>query len=156
MKLTDTTTLGDARAALRASAASGAACPLCKQYVKVYHRKLNSNMARWLIRFHRATSGNCQWTHATHTVKTLNSEEYSKLAHWKLIEKSGDHVGYWRETALGAAFVRNEVRVESHAVVYNGECLRLEGDPVSIVTVLEEHFDYLELMQDPQESNEPQ
>lgn len=156
MRLDDSTSLGDARAALRAHAASGEDCPLCKQYVKVYRRKLNSNMARWLIRFHHATSGNRQWTHATHAVWTQLGEEYSKLAHWHLIEKHPDRVGFWRETELGVAFVLNEISVESHAVVYDGECLRLDGTPVSIVTVLGKHFDYAELMRERPESNEPQ
>lgn len=156
MELGDSVTLGDARARVRARAAAGVDCPLCRRKVKVYRRKLNSNMVGWLARFHKATDGNCEWAHATHVVDTRNSEEYSKLAHWGLIEKHPKTVGFWRETSLGVAFLRDKARVPTYAVVYNRECLHVEGDPISVREALGRPFRIDELMQERPLSREPQ
>lgn len=160
MENMDSVTVAEARDELREKAAKGETCPLCRQYVKVYRRKLNAGMARWLIRFHRATGGSCKWIHATHV--KLDGEpvsevgcEYSKLAHWALIEQHPEQVGLWRETPAGAKFVGNDSHVLSHAVVYDNRCLRLDGEPVCIVEVLGRKFNYFELMNERPPSNEP-
>ena len=160
MENMDLVTVAEARDALREHAAKGERCPLCKQYVKVYRRKLNAGMVRWLIRFHRATGGSGKWIHATHV--KLDGEpvsevgcEYSKLAHWGLIEQHPERSGLWRETVDGMAFAMNQWTVLSHAVIYDNRCLRLDGDPVKIIEALGAKFDYWELMGERPPSNEP-
>ncbi len=152
----DETTLGEARDWLRERAPKGEKCPCCRQYVRVYRRKLNSGMARWLIRFHLQTWASKNWHHATHITERAMGEEYSKLAHWKLLEHHPERVGYWRLTDLGTRFALNEQRVQSHAVIYDNRCIRLDGDPVSIVTALGRKFNYNELMAERPGSREPQ
>ena len=152
----DTATLGQARDWLRREAKAGARCPCCRQYVKVYRRKLNSSMARALIHFHKSVGS--EWFHADAVIKKMRGSrgDYCKLVHWGLIERSVDeHSGWWKITVLGLAFVQNRTTVKSHAVLYDGKVLRLEGDPVSIVTTLGKHFDYSELMAERPLAREP-
>ena len=49
----DSDSLGTAREWLRSQAKDGARCPCCRQYVKVYRRKLNSSMSRALMIMYR-------------------------------------------------------------------------------------------------------
>lgn len=75
------------------------------------------------------------------------------LRHWGLIEEhvekreDGGRAGVWRVTLTGEAFLlRHGASVPQYAVVYNDECLRLEGEQVTIRDALGSAFDYDELM----------
>ena len=46
-------TLEEAKNWLRARIAKGATCPLCHKYAKLYKRKLNSGMAKFLLDFYK-------------------------------------------------------------------------------------------------------
>ena len=146
-------TLEEARDWLRGQSATGARCPCCRQFVKVYRRKLNSSMARWLIRWHRATEGDCQF-HKSSIIHS-SSGEWGVLRNWTLIEPNDDW-SMWRQTEIGRLFVENRAVVPSHAVIYDNRCLRVEGDSISIVRSLGRKFDYNELMGERPISGEPQ
>jgi len=159
---TDGMTLEEAREWLRKRIDKGAKCPCCRQFVKVYRRKLNSSMARALIHFY--THSPTQWFHADTAMKTMPGSrgDYVKLAYWSLIESKVDQdpdarAGWWRVTSLGRKFVLNDgTTVDSHAVLYDGIVLRRDGDPISIVAALGRHFNYNELMAERPFSLEPQ
>ena len=78
--------------------------------------------------------------------------EGGKLRYWGLaVEESeeredGGRSGWWMLTPLGVGFVKNLVRVPSHARVYDGRLLGLVGENVNIVDCLGEKFSYVELM----------
>jgi hypothetical protein len=148
----DSVTLGEARSWLRDRAAKGERCPCCRQNVKVYRRKLNAGMAAWLIRFMLATRYG-EWRHFRATAR--GSGDWSILRFWGLIEKSEDEVGVWRVTKLGRDFASRRVLVLSHAVIYDNQCLRLDGDPITVVNALGRKFDYQELMRERPYSNQP-
>ncbi len=145
-------TLTEARQWLRARQDVGAKCPCCKQLVKVYHRKLNTGMARSLIAMYRAPKDDPDgWVHVP-TALDARSREEGKLRYWGLVEESaeerydGGRAGWWQLTPTGLEFVLGRCSVRERAVVYDGRCLRLEGDPITIFGALGKRFNYNELM----------
>ena len=154
-EIIDSSTLGEARDWMRDHASKGDRCPCCRQFVKVYRRKLNSGMAAWLIRFHRATDSDRQYHDAIRTV-ARGAGDWSLLSHWGLVGPHPDKPGFWRETLLGVRFVHRITSVRSHAVLYDGHLLRLDGDPVEIEWCLGNRFNYDELMGERPRSEEPE
>lgn len=150
MPLPDATRLDVARDWTRKHAEEGVECPLCTQHVKVYKRTLNSGMARSLIQIFRVAGAG--WCHVPTQIGARSREE-GKLVYWGLLEESpvprddGGRAGWWRLTAKGEAFVRQQITVPSHARVYNGKCLSLIGNPITIQDALGKKFNYNDLMQ---------
>lgn len=149
MTFTDGMTLGEARDELRELVDHGHRCPLCTQFAKVYRRKLNSGMAVSLIRMYRRAG--LGWVNVPDEIGARSREE-GKLRYWGLVEEAGElrddggRAGWWRVTPDGAAFVLLRARVPKYARVYDGRCLGLGGDLVTIRDCLGERFDYGELM----------
>lgn len=145
-----TATLAQLKAWLRTKVDKGGTCPVCEQHVQVYRRKLNSGMARSLIQMYRA--GGRDYIHLPTTIGARSREE-GKLRYWGLVEEApveredGGRAGYWRVSAVGELFVLGQTKVYSHARVYNGKCLGLVGDMISIQDALGSRFDYRELME---------
>lgn len=133
----------------RNQAEKGTTCPVCTQHVKVYKRPLNSGMARSLIAIYVVAGRD--WCHIPTQIGARSREE-GKLAYWGLLEESpvprddGGKAGWWQITAKGEAFVQQQIKVPSHARVYNGRVLDLRGNPISIVDALGKKFNYNELM----------
>lgn len=147
---TDDMTLAEAKAILRQLVDEGEKCPLCTQLAKVYRRKVNAGMARSLIEMYRV-GGTLDWVHVPTQIGARSREE-GKLAYWGLVEEEtakredGGRAGYWRVTAKGVRFVREKIKVPKYARVYDGRCLGLTGDEVSIREALGSKFSYDELM----------
>jgi hypothetical protein len=150
----DSDSLGDARAWLREQVTTGgASCPCCRQFAKIYRRRLHSGMARALVLMYRAHG--CDWQDKTQTLRGVGSaaRDESLLRFWGLIEEDprrredGGRMGWWRVTEAGANFVEGRTRAASHVVVYNGSKIRLDAEKtISIREALGENFNYDELM----------
>lgn len=144
-----TTQLHQLRTWLLGKAEEGATCPLCHQHVKIYKRKLNSGMARSLILMYRA--GGLNYIHLPTTIGSRSREE-GKLRYWGMVEEEttlrpdGGRAGYWRVTPVGELFIQGKMTVYSHARIYNGRCMGLVGEQVSIKDALGSKFSYDELM----------
>ena len=149
----DDETLGAAREWLRHRVDEGAICPCCTQFAKVYRRRIHHTMARDLVILHQAVGS--EWSHVADVIaqngRTFGGD-FGKLTYWGLTEElqekreDGGRAGWWRITPLGHRFVLREVRVPKYARVYDGRCLSLTGEPVSITDALGDKFDYDELM----------
>lgn len=146
----DDMTLGEARALLRDLVDEGAECPCCRQFAKVYKRKIHSRMARDLIQFYRAHWGG--WGHSTETLGAT-APDFVKLAYWGLVEAmpgeredGSSRVGLWRVTPKGVNFLFARITVPKYARIYDGRCLGFTGDPVMIGDALGKKFRYDELM----------
>lgn len=133
----------------------GVTCPCCGQFAKIYRRKLNSAMACGLMAFYEKTLGSDEYSHVpSHTDMSRLGGDWAKLAHWGLIEEMPEerddgckHAGWWRITSHGRQFVRNQVRVPSHILLFNQEMLSLDRTSmIGIREALGNHFDYDELM----------
>lgn len=147
----DEMTLAEAKVELRQLVDGGHECPLCTQLAKVYRRKVNAGMARSLIEMYRVGGLEREWVHVPTQIGARSREE-GKLAYWGLVEEEtakredGGRAGYWRVTEKGVQFVRARIKVPKYARVYDGRCLSLTGDEVTIREALGSKFNYDELM----------
>lgn len=149
MSITDSHTIAQGKAWLRAKLSTGAPCPLCTQHAQTYRRKINSGMARSLIHMYR-TAGT-GWVHVK--VIGAGSREEGKLAYWGLVEEQlgtglhGGRAGYWRVTHKGVAFIRKEIRVPKYARIYNGKVVGFDhAGGTDIIEALGTRFDYDDLL----------
>lgn len=153
----DSLTLGEARKQLLASSEKGAHCPCCNQHVKIYKRKLNSNMAEFLcslVRNYKAKEllgdADGMWVHFKEC--KLTGLDYSYLAVWGLtvtktnLDSTKKGSGLWKPTQKGIDFAGGRVSVPSHAFIYNNEVLEWSDTLVYLRDVFDRHFDYAELM----------
>lgn len=150
---TEDMTLAEARPLLHEHTTKGIDCPVCEQFAKVYKRQINSTQAAALVVIHREVGRD--WAHLPTLRMHLapnHSNEEPKLRHWGLLEpwdgrrQDGGRSGLWRLTDEGEAFVLGRLLVPRFAHVFDGRCLGLSGDPVSIKDALGSKFDYRELM----------
>lgn len=153
-------TLDEARDEFRAQLLKGkhVECPCCDRRVKIYRRKLNAGMALlmlWAYRYTEKKRPANGWIHVSKVLLggkvNAVAQEYSKLRFWGLLvpaESDGSSIhGHWRVTDAGARFARGEVRIPSHAIVYDNHLLELDSTKlVSIRDALGDRFDFGELM----------
>jgi len=146
---------------LRQRLFSGAPCPCCLGLAKIYRRKLHASIARAAIfLWHCGGDAAEGWVDVAEQAAArrrpdiTRSREHNKLAYWTLAEMYGGdgatgarYDGKWRLTDSGRLFVTRRLTVPSHAVIYDGRVLELDGSQVDIVAALGKKFDYWELMQ---------
>lgn len=139
---------------MQKAANGGCKCPVCEQTVKIYRRRINSNIARALIAMYRQ-HGVGAWFHIRDVGRSYSTAgEFAFLRFYGLIEKKehteGDEgkksSGYWKLTDLAGKFVRKEVLLSKYIKLYNGACLGFEGGDISIEACLQNKFDYNDLM----------
>lgn len=154
----------DVRNYILSSRDEGVKCPCCERFSKVYRRSITSSMAYalYLIYCHSANTGK-KWLHVPSFLSdsvsknagaTSRGGDWAKLGYWDLLqehhdvrEDGGKHVGWWRITDLGEAFVEGKVKIPKHAVVYNQTLMALDtGELVSFEESLKNRFNYDELM----------
>lgn len=152
----DDMTLAVARDKLRELVYEGHDCPLCTQMAKVYRRNLTSVATRAMIALYREYGtgyGHLPDAVRKHAPGVANQGGYANLAqHWGLIEdecsrrEDGGRTGFWRVTRAGEQFLRGEVTVPKYVLLYNGRCLKREGEAVGVRDALGKRFNYYELM----------
>lgn len=105
-KLPITATIHEAKKQLRENWEQGVECPCCTQFVKLYHRKLNTGVTLFLIGLYKLDPNGGEYFHAKQVLEKIGgfttSRDYAILEHWKLIEampNDGDESkrtsGYW-------------------------------------------------------------
>ena len=149
-------TLAQAREHLLVQLDEGGPCPCCGQFAKRYWRGLNSTMARGLMWLVKASGRDFQWIHVNvdgPSWLTSKGGTLATMAHWGLIEekpkdekKESRTSALWRPTVRGIRFVRNQVLVPSHVLLYNNRVEGCSEGTISIVEALGKKFDYTELM----------
>lgn len=152
----DGMTLTEARDVLRELVDEGHECPCCRQFAKVYRRKISSSMAAAIIRLtHAAPAG--EPVELVAVLEHRQIADTSKLRHWGLLEEvrgrredGSDRVGVWIVTPAGRAFAANELTVTKYRYLYGGRLVfsdeRDHGPHVSIIDCLGSRFNYSELM----------
>lgn len=129
-------------------------CPVCGQKVKLYRRKLNSGMARALIRLylherhHPGTSMDYRNWNARGEAR-----EHSLMRFWHLIEPDPDRVGYWRITDVGLRFidlsrgaVAHPPRLPRAIWHFNNRCYGYTVEETTLRRALGDKFDLDELL----------
>lgn len=156
-------TLNEARQELNRGLDKGVRCQCCGQFAKIYRRKLNSGMARWLIALYQASIAKPEqpFFHVNSLMKivaaqsqniTYGSSDFGKLRHWEMIEEKPNadvtkkQSGYWKITDDGKAFVRRQRKVQKYVLLYNNNCVGFDGPDISIIDSLGSHFSYSDLM----------
>jgi len=157
----DTQSLKEARDILFASIPEGVTCPCCKQYAKLYTRKLNSGMARALIKLaivqQRISPNLIERYNVFVDVSKirLRGGDYAKLRWWKLIEQKilredekeeKRDSGKWRVTRRGFDFVEGKISVSREVMIYNNQNFGFSNDEIKIQNALSSKFNYSELM----------
>lgn len=139
---------------LRAEFDKGCECPACGQFVRQYRRRIGSPQCRGLILLYSIhTKRETEWVHIREIVKEVNVHgDFAKMVYWNLIEekpntdKDKKSSGLWKITDLGKKFVKNEIKIPSHALVYNGKCNGMSETQTDIIESLGKTFNYNELM----------
>jgi tRNA(His) 5'-end guanylyltransferase len=146
-------TIQEAKIYLRENFDKGVNCPCCGQFVKLYKRKLNSVMARCLIKMTSLQNG---YNHVREIVKGISdtgTNDFSKLKYWGLIEEMNNDdldkktSGYWRLTKQGLLFAKNQINVPKYAEIYNTKLIGFSAEQTNIIDSLGTKFNYNELMQ---------
>ena len=148
-------TLDEAKQWLRKRLTKGARCPLCHQYAKLYKRKLNTGLAKFLLDLYKIGRHE-EYHHIAsllHFKTKTSGTDFYILKFWELIEEKSKDInadtktsGYWKITCKGIAFVEQRLKVPSHVCLYNGRLFGFEGEKVTIGQCLGERFSYSELM----------
>lgn len=147
---TELTSLARVRDWLQARLRDGARCPACDQYARVYRRPIPHSSVLALARLDHASWADGNFVHLP-TLLGHRADE-AKLAYWGLIQEEahgrpdGGRAGYWRVTTLGHDWLRGHATVPKYALIYNAECLGLEGDQVTAEQCVGNKFDLRELM----------
>lgn len=130
-------------------------CPCCNRLVKVYPRKLNSNMARFLILLVREYKKYPRYykTRELYPKDNKACSDGSYLVHWGLVDKADRSnqamapAGTYRPTEKGLRFAHGLERVPSHAHVIPPNTLVGWSDKTTdIKQALGKKFNYDELM----------
>jgi len=141
-------TLDDAILELEEGKAKGIICPCCKQFAKIYNRKLNSAMAYSLILVAKYFEENPNETSVhveQYLSKTTRATDFYKLRFWGMIEET-DKTSYWRVSQKGFDFVNNKIKAPKKVAIYNNQFIGESEEQTSIVDALGDNFDFPELM----------
>jgi len=147
--------LWQARTELLEDIEDGATCPCCGQLAKVYKRKLNREMARWLVWLvgkYINSSGHIPSVWIDVKDSKVRGGDYAKLALWGLAKRKpveegskSRTSGLWQPTAQGIDFALGRRRVPSHLYIYNNTVVRESEVKTSIKETLGDGFDYQEV-----------
>lgn len=151
MVVGESTTLTEAKEWLRVQVwDGGAACPCCERRAQVYHRSLNSGMARSLIAIYKK-GGTSNFVYIPTSISARSREE-GKLRYWGLLEEErtrrpdGGRAGWWRVTERGREFILRQITVPKYVYEWDGKRIKFDGPEIDIRTALGTKFNYEELM----------
>ena len=120
---------------------------------QVYKRKLNSGMARVLIRLYRL-GGASRWVNVSELFPgvTHRGGEWSRTRFWMLVEPRDRRTidknakGDWSLTPWGVEFVMGQARVPRYVFIWDNNPFRFSKETTSIGESLGDRFDYASLM----------
>ena len=134
----------------------GTTCPCCGQRCKIYKRKLNHQMARFLIWMVRSYEQNIRWIHVREFPLIQNRRgggDYGKLLYWRLIQQKCNTKpqykstsGLWMPTFKGTQFVYKKICVPDAVYVYDNIPQYFSLNGIDIAEALNGVYDYEKLM----------
>lgn len=136
----------------------GTECPCCGRLVKVYRRKLHTEMAAFLCRLVRHYQSERRYysTREMCPALTKASTDGSYLTHWGLVRRepsrseneSGGRAGLYAPTEMGIEFVHRRCTVPARVHLLCGEVVGWGNEHISIEKALGDKFDYHQLMEE--------
>lgn len=148
-------TLDRAKAWLEEKLEQGTKCPCCYQYIKIYKRHFNSEMARVMIYIYKHSIKAPGWFHAKHVLGQTGKRDRDMgfLKHWRLVEEmeaekedGNPHAGYYRITKAGEEFVLGNLSIPKYKMILRNEVVSESKDLITIHGTRGKHFNYSELM----------
>lgn len=122
-------TLTEAKELLQSQISNGAICPCCGRYTKIYRRKINSGMAKFLKALYNLNQINQKSYSASYVLKTMvspaNSLDYGVLVHFGLIKKVC--ANQYEITQLGKEFVEGKSPAPKYVYVQNNVLVDKSG-----------------------------
>lgn len=133
----------DARDHNRKGIREGTTCPCCNQNVAISRTNLSGRQAKNLALFAEQSmlldNATYAWVHVTDDDRiAAGGGSFAKGRHFGLVEEAskvridGGRAGYWRLLPLGAAFLRGEASIPKYAYLFNGECLGVSEETVTL------------------------
>jgi hypothetical protein len=144
--------LKEAREELRERLEEGEqlSCPVCDQGFKHWKQSMVVKAVAYFIAL-VGISPDGDSVHIS-SFLTHSDRNFQKMGFWGLIEREKNDnpkkrtSGMWSITKLGIDFVNGKVSVPKYVVTYDGKLVRTEGENVFIRDILNDKFDYEELM----------
>jgi len=135
-------------------------CRVCGRYVFLGKHKIDSAMARALVRLYKYDCHHPgDWMDYRNYRARGESRKHSLLRHWGLVQradkKTGPGAGFWRITERGKAFIEERVQVPAAAHLYNDTCYGFTKRTTGIRHALGNAFDLDELLQSVWEPSRP-
>lgn len=128
-------------------------CPCCDRHAQIYHRALNGGQAAQIIKLYRL-GGQYGWIHSSAVAGEMGPSDFSKLQYWGLIEPKPNNEnpdkkesGFYMLTEKGADFVKCDILVPSHVIVYNNTVKGYSEKQIGIIEALGNKFNYQHLME---------
>lgn len=157
------TTIAEGKSYLRANFHDGCVCPACGQTTRAYRRPITSAMCVVLFLMYRQfrneeSSTLSEYIHVENLLKEAHCSassrgDFPKLKHWGLIdaksynrEDGSSRNGYYRITEKGEQFLKGEIKIASHVIIFNNKVLGFSSDTIDIHKALKNKFSYEELM----------
>lgn len=132
----------------------GLTCPCCNRFAKIYKRRLHATIASQLIKLYKLGGAN-NYIHTKHLVVGSGISDFSKAKYWGLIEANPELPtdgkktnGTWRLTNKGVNFIKGNSTISKYILIYQDAPLGESSESVNIYDVLEDKFNYQQLMAD--------
>ncbi len=132
----------------------GYKCECCDQWVQLYSRHFNSNMAIALIFLYRHREKG--FIHLENTMIAAGYKrcgDASYLVHYSLIESMQENRsdgskrnGHYKITGRGIMFCELSLKVQERFLMFNNKCKGFEGEEIDIIKALGTKFSYEKLM----------
>jgi len=126
-------------------------CPCCGDFMKIYKRKLNSTVARALIRLYYL--GGDEKYVSFNEFQIGKGGGFAMAKHFGLlVQKEKDPKidkrasGYWKLSDKGIAFVRGETNIKKYVFIFRDKSQGYSNEEIDINGCLGEKFSYRELM----------
>ena len=142
---------------LREKLEKGAHCDICRQYVRMYKKRLSSTAVLMMIRLYWLEENTSEpYHHLNDLMRGFSISgcgDFATSRFWGLVEEMPNDdpkkkaSGMWSLTETGKSFVLGAARVRSHAKIYNAKCYGLVNDYIDVREALKDKFNYEELMQ---------
>lgn len=134
---------------------TGAHCPVCDRWGKIYGISLNRTMAKSLIWLLGAKKDEDGWADVPQNAPRwiVRSNQLTTLKRWNLVERRPNDPesktkfsGMWRPTELGCSFANRQTSVPKKVFTYHDVVQGFSDDLVTIDQCFDEVFDYEAMM----------
>ncbi len=151
LQFTKTTTIEEAKRDLLNNIRSGVLCPVCGRIAKQSRKAFTTAMAYWIVWLVKVWFKKENWISVIDgpSIGKIGGGDFEKLVHWNLMERKDSlrlKHGYCRPTRRGISFVRGQLKISSHIVMYDDQMRGFVGMEISIREALKPKYDYDKLM----------